>query len=55
MGRMAYRPQFPARPALLTRVEAIAAPRKRRAAVAVQVAWIPARQKDARVREVTSP
>ena len=47
---MSYQPHFLIRPALLTRVEAIAALRERILHAAVQVAWIPALQKDARTR-----
>ena len=51
---MSYHPQFQITPALLTRVEAIAAVRERIQSAAVQVAWIPALQKDARVRNAHS-
>jgi Fic family protein len=51
---MSYRPQFTVTPALLSRVEAIAALRERIVGAAVQVAWIPALQKDARVRNAHS-
>ncbi len=51
---MSYRPQFQITPGLLTRVEAIAAVRERIQSAAVQVAWIPALQKDARVRNAHS-
>jgi len=51
---MSYRPQFQITPALLMRVEAIAAVRERIQSAAVQVAWIPALQKDARVRNAHS-
>jgi Fic family protein len=51
---MSYQPQFTVTPALLARVEAIAALRERILGAAVQVAWIPALQKDARVRNAHS-
>src|SRR5258706_4101101 len=51
---MSYQPQFTVTPALLSRVEAIAALRERILHAAVQVAWIPALQKDARVRNTHS-
>jgi len=51
---MSYQPQFTVTPALLSRVEAIAALRERILGAAVQVAWIPALQKDARVRNAHS-
>jgi Fic family protein len=51
---MSYRPQFTVTPALLSRVEAIASLRERILGATVQVAWIPALQKDARVRNAHS-
>lgn len=42
---MSYQPQFAISPALLARVEAMAALRERILHAAVQVAWIPALQK----------
>ncbi len=51
---MSYEPRFTITPGLLARVEAIAALRERILGAAVQVAWIPALQKDARVRNVHS-
>jgi Fic family protein len=51
---MNYRPQFTITPALLARVEAIAALRERIQSAAVQVAWIPALQKDTRTRNAHS-
>src|SRR5436190_14354466 len=51
---MNYQPPFTVTPALLARVEAIAALRERIVGAAVQVAWIPALQKDARVRNAHS-
>ena len=51
---MSYEPQFTVTPALLSRVEAIAALRERILRAAVQLAWIPALQKDARVRNAHS-
>ena len=51
---MSYEPLFSITPALLARVEAIAALRERILSASVQVAWIPALQKDARVRNAHS-
>lgn len=51
---MSYRPQFTITPALLARVEAIAAVRERVQGAAVQAAWIPALQKDTRARNAHS-
>jgi len=51
---MSYRPRFAITPALLARVEAIAALRERIQGAAVQVAWIPALQKDTRARNAHS-
>src|ERR1700675_2830301 len=51
---MSYAPHFTITPALLARVEAIAAVRERVQGAAVQVAWIPALQKDARARNAHS-
>ena len=51
---MTYEPRFAITPALLARVEAIAALRERIHAAAVQVAWIPALQKDTRARNAHS-
>src|SRR5450830_1499659 len=51
---MSYQPQFAISPALLARVEAIAALRERILHAVVQVAWIPALQKDARSRNAHS-
>ncbi len=47
---MSYQPRFTITPALLARVEGIAALRERVQGAAVQVAWIPALQKDTRAR-----
>ena len=47
---MSYQPQFTITPALLARVESIAALRERIQGAAVQVPWIPALQKDTRAR-----
>lgn len=47
---MSWEPQFTIRPLLLAHVEAIAALRTRIMDAAVEVAWIPALQKDARTR-----
>ena len=51
---MGYQPRFTITPALLARVEAIAALRERIQGAAVQVAWIPALQKDTRARNTHS-
>ncbi|MGH9651210.1 MAG: Fic family protein, partial [Terriglobales bacterium] len=51
---MSYRPQLTITPVLLARVEAIAVLRERIQAAAVQVAWIPALQKDTRARNAHS-
>jgi len=49
-----YRPSYTISPALLTLVEQIAALRERIQAASVQVAWIPALQKDTRIRNAHS-
>src|SRR2546422_9100377 len=51
---MAFEPDFRVTAKLLQTVEAIAALRERIAAATVQVAWIPALQKDSRVRNTHS-
>src|SRR5712691_357472 len=51
---MAYVPHFTITPTLLSRIEAIAAVRERIQGAAVQVAWIPALQKDTRARNAHS-
>src|SRR3972149_10489085 len=51
---MGYQPRFTITPALLARVEAIAALRERIQGAAVQVAGIPAVQKDPRARNAHS-
>ena len=51
---MSYPPQFTITPALLSRVEQIAALRERILAATVQVQWIPALQKDTRTRNTHS-
>jgi cell filamentation protein, protein adenylyltransferase len=51
---VSYEPQFTITPALLRQVEAIAALRERIQGAAVQVAWIPALQKDTRARNAHS-
>ncbi len=51
---MSYTPQFTITPALLSRVEGIAALRERILAATVQVPWIPALQKDTRTRNTHS-
>ena len=51
---MSYQPQFTITPALLARVEQIAALRERILAATVEVPWIPALQKDTRTRNTHS-
>ena len=51
---MSYQPQFVITPALLARVEQIAALRERILAATVEVPWIPALQKDTRTRNTHS-
>jgi len=51
---VSYQPQFTITPALLARVEQIAALRERILAATVQVRWMPALQKDARTRNTHS-
>lgn len=51
---MAYRPPFTVTPGLLTAIEEIAALRERILAATVQVSWMPALQKDTRVRNAHS-
>jgi Fic family protein len=51
---MSYLPKFTISPALLARVEQIAALRERIQAATVQVPWIPALQKDTRTRNTHS-
>jgi Fic family protein len=51
---MSYVPQFTITPSLLARVEAVAILRERIQGAAVQVAWIPALQKDTRARNAHS-
>lgn len=51
---MSYQPQFTITPALLARVESIAALRERIRNAMVQVPWIPALQKDTRARNTHS-
>lgn len=51
---MSYQPQFTITPALLARVEQIAALRERIQAATVEVPWIPALQKDTRTRNTHS-
>jgi len=54
IAAMSYNPQFTITPALLFRVEQIAALRERILAATVQVPWIPALQKDTRTRNTHS-
>jgi Fic family protein len=51
---VSYQPQFSITPALLARVEQIAALRERILAATVEVPWIPALQKDTRTRNAHS-
>jgi Fic family protein len=51
---VSYQPQFTITPALLARVEQIAALRERIQSATVEVAWIPALQKDTRTRNTHS-
>src|SRR5580692_12095598 len=51
---MSYQPEFAITPALLARVEQIAALRERILAATVQVPWIPTLQKDTRTRNTHS-
>jgi len=51
---VSYQPQFTITPALLARVENIAALREKILAATVQVPWIPALQKDTRLRNAHS-
>jgi len=51
---MSYQPQFTITPALLARVEQIATLRERILAATVEVPWIPALQKDTRMRNTHS-
>jgi len=51
---VSYQPQFTITAGLLTRIEAIAALRERILAATVQVPWIPALQKDTRLRNTHS-
>src|SRR5258705_8796450 len=51
---MRYQPEFTITPALLTRVEAIAAVRERILGAAVEVPWVPALQEDSRARNAHS-
>ena len=54
MVGMSYEPQFTITPALLARVEQIAALRERILAATIQVPWIPTLQKDTRSRNTHS-
>src|SRR5881392_2077210 len=51
---MAYNPAYTITPLLLSQVEQVAAVRERILAAAVQVPWIPALQKDTRIRNAHS-
>lgn len=51
---MTYQPTFTITPALLSRVETISSLRERIRGAAIQVAWIPALQKDTRARNAHS-
>jgi Fic family protein len=54
VGLVTYKPKFTITPKLLGLVEAISAVRERIQAAAVEVAWIPALQKDSRARNAHS-
>jgi len=54
LPRVSYQPHFTVTPALLRRVEQIAALRERILAATVEVPWIPALQKDTRTRNTHS-
>jgi Fic family protein len=54
LAAMSYQPQFTITPALLARVEAIAAVRERIMGATIAVPWVPALQKDSRARNVHS-
>src|SRR5882724_659095 len=54
LGLVSYEPKFILTPALLARVEKIAALRERILTATVQVPWIPALQKDTRTRNTHS-
>ena len=51
---MAYQPRFTVTPALLATIEMVAALREKILSATIQVAWIPALQKDARARNTHS-
>jgi hypothetical protein len=51
---MAYLPTFTITPAILAKLEGIAALREKILSATVQVAWIPLLQRDARVRNTHS-
>jgi hypothetical protein len=51
---VSYQPVYTITPALLSQVEQVAALRERILAAAVQVPWIPALQKEARIRNAHS-
>jgi Fic family protein len=51
---VSYQPEFTITPALLARIESIAALRERIASATVQVSWIPALQRDTRARNAHS-
>src|SRR3982750_4929135 len=51
---VSYRPHYTITPLLLSQVEQVAALRERILAAAVQVPWIPALQKDTRIRNAHS-
>lgn len=54
ISRMAYLPTFTITPAILAKLEGIAALREKILSATVQVAWIPLLQRDARVRNTHS-
>jgi Fic family protein len=51
---MSYQPQFTITPSLLSQVEAITAVRERILSAAIAVPWVPALQKDSRIRNAHS-
>ena len=54
VSAMSFHPQFTVTPALVSRIEGIAALREKILAASVQVAWVPALQKDTRARTAHS-
>jgi Fic family protein len=54
VSAMSFHPQFTVTPPLVSRIEGIAALREKILAASVQVAWVPALQKDTRARTAHS-